>query len=302
MARQDYESSPESGQPVSLFLFRYGPDPADYYALTNAEDDITHDDGVTGPIVYSALWTPQQQDNIVAAQVDGGAEIKILVPLVAGKNGAANPVTELFRIYPPTQVVTITIREGHQPNANDPAGWATGENFPVVWLGRVLEAEREDEHAVLSCDSSAITMTRPGLRRFQQVKCGHTLYRGRCGASKAAFESPGTAAAVNGNQVSLNTGWIFAGRQLSDYNRGFLEWDGAVGRVRRRIVRVGTTDTDPLILSGPASELLVSGAVDAYIGCPREFAFCRDVHGVPNDYGGFLGIPKTNPTGKNQHT
>lgn len=288
MARADFETSVESGQPVSLYLFRYGTGPTDFYAYTNAEFDVTYNS-----VVYAAAYTPEQLDEVESKQKQGQSEVKIRMPL-------ASEVVELFRIYPPTQIVTVVIREGHIPNASDPGSWATGENFPVSWLGRVLEVEREDEFAVIACDSSAASMRRPGLRHHYQYPCRFTVYQGRCGAVKTTHETTTTVAAVSGNRVTLDTPWIAGGRSEIDYHRGTVEWDGLSGRVIRHILRVEPTDI--LVLNGPATDLAVTDSVDLYIGCTKFATYCRDVHNTIVTFGGFPGIPYHNPTGKNNHT
>ena len=288
MARADFETSIESGQPVSLYLFRYGSGPTDHYAYTNAERDVAYDS-----VVYSSLNTPDQLDEIESKQRQSESEIKIRMPL-------NSEIVEVFKVYPPTQVVTVVIREGHIPNTDDPVEWAAGENFPVSWLGRVLEVERDDESAVLMCDSSAASMRRPGLRHHFQYPCRFTVYRGRCGADETVHQTTTTVAAVTGNRVELDTPWMASGRSAIDYHKGRVEWDGPTGRVVRQIMRVDATNT--IVLTGPATDLAVTDSVDLFIGCTKGSVYCRDVHNTIQTYGGFLGIPKLNPTGKNNHT
>lgn len=288
MARADFEGSRESGQPVSLYLFRYGVGPTDYYAYTNAENDVAYD-GIT----YLAVGSPDQLDDIESKQRQGQSEIKVRMPL-------SSEIVEVFRIYPPTQIVTVTIREGHIPNAADPGAWASGENFPVAWLGRVLEVEREDESAVISCDSSAASMRRPGLRHHFQHPCRFTVYKGRCGADETVHQTSTTVAAISSNRVTLNTPWVASGLSAIDYHRGRVEWDVPTGRAVRQIIRVENPNI--LVLTGPATDLAVSDTVDLFIGCTKGSVYCRDVHNAIQTYGGFLGIPKLNPTGKNNHT
>lgn len=293
MARNDFEISPEGGQPVTLFFFRYGSDAGAYYAYTDAEAEITH-----GGVVYSPLKTPELLDDIETQQRFDSAEIKIRFPLECD-------VIDLFKIYPPTSVVTLTIREGHVPNASDPSEWALDENFPVAWLGRVLEAEREDEYAEIVCDNSAASMLRPGLRGHYQYQCRHKVYRGRCGALKSRYETPAVVQSVSANRVVLLNGWWgqalpVNNRPRIDYHKGQAEWDGPTGRVIRTILRVeGNTD---IVLSGPTTDLTAGDTMYLYIGCTKLLDFCRDVHQAAPTYGGWIGVPKNHIIGKNNHT
>lgn len=286
MAKNDFETSPESGQPVSLFLFRWGPGALDFYAYTDGDTAVTHD-----TITYEPLAI-EQLDSVESRQDQEQDEIKLRVPL-------ASEVPELFRIYPPTQVVTVTIREGHIPNVGDPGTWALGENFPVSWTGRVIEVTREDEAAQLVCEAGAATMLRPGLRRHYQFQCPYAVYQGRCGANKAAQEIVRTVASLSTATITLSAGWVPGGRTIQDYRKGLVEWDGSLGRHVRTILRV---DGNTLILNGPTTELAASDTIYLYIGCTKFLAYCRDVHNAAPTYGGFPGIPTINPIGKNTHT
>ena len=291
MARNDFETSPESGQPVSLYLLRYGSGATDFYSHTDGETLVSHDPG-TGSVDYTPLAI-EQMNSIESKQKQGQNEIKLKIPL-------SHEIAELFRIYPPTQVVTVTIREGHVPNPGDPAGWADGDNFPVSWTGRVLEVFREDSHALLICEAASASMLRPGLKRNYQWSCPYPVYTGRCGAVKATFETIVTVASATGNKVVLQTPWVLASRVQSDYIKGLAEWDGPTGRHVRTILRVDGLDT--LVLSGPASDLAALDNIDLYLGCTKFIEYCRDTHDAVVTYGGQPGIPTHNPVGKNNHT
>lgn len=287
MARTDFENSPESGQPVSLFLFKFGPGATDHYAYTNAEQDVVHD-----TITYSSIYTPDQLDDIESKQKQNESEMKIRMPL-------DSEISNLFISYPPTQIVTLVIREGHIPNTGDPGAWALGENFPVAWMGRVLEVEREDEYVTLVCDNTAASMRRPGLRSHFQYPCRHVLYRGRCGAVKASFTVVGVVSAVSLNRVTITEPWVQSGWVASDYARGRIEWTGTVAQHHRTILRV--ENGNELVLSGPATDLSVSDNVSLSLGCPKTLDACR-LRNAQQSFGGFIGIPSQNPTGINNHT
>ena len=286
MAKNDFETSRESGQPVTLFLFRWGPGAGDRYAYTDGDTPVEHD-----AITYEPLAIEQMSDIESRADQEQD-EIKLKLPL-------SNEVPELFRVYPPTQVVTVVIREGHIPNPGDPGSWALGENFPVSWTGRVIEVSREDDAALLTCEAGVASMLRPGLRRHYQYQCPYAVYQGRCGASKATQENVKTATAVGPATITLTAPWLPVGRTAQDYRKGLVEWDGSLGRHVRTILRV---EGNVLILNGPTTELAPGATVYLYIGCTKFLAYCRDVHNAAPTYGGFPGIPTSNPVGKNTHT
>jgi hypothetical protein len=285
MALNDYETSTERGQPVELFKFVHGDGPNSYYAYTNAEQAIVHD-GIT----YEPL--PSEREKIKTKGRGEAQELSIDVPLTAG-------IAELFRVFPPARVVHIFIRQGHVPNADDPVEFATGENFPVIWVGRVLASSRSGDRATLTCESSAAGMKRVGLRLHYQWPCPLALYSKRCGADKEAAKIATTASTVSANQLTLPVDWN--GVWLpAHFLGGLAEWDTEHGREVRTILRVVGSDT--LKLNAAATGLSNGDPVDLYLGCPHTLTGCGDLHSNRPNYGGHPFIPLDNPVGKNNHT
>ncbi len=302
MAFNDYETSRDRGQPVMLYHFVYGVqsdgETPIFLAYTDGESEVVHD-GVT----YVPL--PIKGAEIKASGKMDTNEVRLTVP----RNSA---IADLFRVYPPSRVVTVTIRQGHVPNPGDPSAWADGENFPVIWLGRVLESSREGPEAQLTCEAASASMKRNGLRRHYQWPCPLVLYGPRCQADKAAATTTSTVAAITGNRVTLNTPWQkqvpipdtdpveYEDIGAAAYSGGLLEWTGMDGPEQRTIMRV--TSGGEIILNGPAFDLDVADAVNVILGCPHTLKGCDDLHGNAVNYGGQPWIPTENPIGKNNHT
>lgn len=302
MAFNDYETARNLGQPVMLYYFVYGVE-ADgttpiYLAYTDGESEVVHD-GVT----YTPLAIKGAQ--IKSSGKMDNNEVQITVP----RN---SEIADLFRIYPPSRVVTVTLRQGHIPNPGDPSGYADGENFPVIWLGRVLESSRDGPEATLTCEAASASMKRSGLRRHYQWPCPLVLYGARCQADKAAATTTATVAGITGNRLTLNEPWQ---KQIpipdtdppetqdigaNAYTGGLVEWVGMDGPEQRTIMRV--TAAGEIILNGPAFDLDVADEVNVILGCPHTLKGCGDLHSNEVNYGGQPWIPTENPVGKNTHT
>lgn len=284
MALNDYETSAERGQPVELYTFTYGENAGRYHAYTNAENAITHE-GVT----YETL--PIKRGKIKTKGRADGREISIDVPLYAG-------IAELFRIFPPGRTVTATIRQGHAPSADDPVGFEFGQNFEVIWVGRVLESRRNGNRATLTCESAAAGMKRVGLRLHYQWPCPLALYSTRCGANKAASKVT-TTGTGSGSDIILPAAWngAFA---AADFIGGLVEWASVDGREYRTILRV--RDATTLLLNAAANNLPDGDPVDVFLGCPHTLAACTSLHSNAVNFGGQPFIPLINPVGKNNHT
>lgn len=283
MAREDFETSPTSGQSVALYKVQYGDNSANTF--TNADQPITYDGEVYDPHPISHSELESQGDL-------SRGDISLTVPL-------SSPIAEHFRIFPPGRVVALTIREGHVSNPDDPAGWASGENFPVGFQGRILESRRQGNEVRLTCEQSSTSMNRVGLRRHYQWSCPLVLYGSRCQADKGAASTSGTVSAITGNVVTLNSAWEAAGRAGADYNGGILEWTSTEGDEARTILNV---DGDDITLDGPPFDLEASDSVTVVLGCPHTLAGCAELHDNIVNYGGHPFIPtRSNPIGKNNH-
>lgn len=308
MAFNEYETSRDRGQPVMLYQFNYGVETDDvtpiYFAYTDGESAVDH-----GGITYDPL--PIRSGSIKSSGSMDTSELQLTVPRNAG-------VADLFRIYPPGRVVSVTIRQGHIPNGDDPSGFAPGEQFPVVWVGRVMESSRDGAEAKLTCEPSSLSMKRPGLRRHYQWPCPLVLYGSRCQADKPAATTSATVAAVSGNRVTLNDPWqkqvevpppeplpdpytpVFEDIGARNYTSGLIEWQGPDGSEQRMILRV--TSAGEVVLSGPATGLSVADTVSVVLGCPHTLPGCETLHDNVVNYGGQPFIPTYNPVYKNNHT
>lgn len=272
-----FEGSRELGDPVQLFKFIYGPDPGDYYAYTDANDEQTVD-GVT----YAPV--PIERDNFSADGTLDKSAIKINTDIGA-------EIAEIFRVYPPAYVVSLIIRQGH---LGDP-----DNEFLVVWAGRIVAAHREGGEAVLSGEPVSTSMRRPGPRRPYQYGCPHQLYGPSCLADKASKTLSATVASVAGATVTLTAGWngAFAGAKFLG---GLFEWVNDDGLTdRRTILRVAT---NTLSLSGIAKGVAAADVVSVVLGCnhkayAEDGGDCQPLHDNILNYGGDRWIPLKNPIG-----
>lgn len=269
--------------PVELYLIRFGSEPTAYYAFTNAEVEITHDD-----IVY----TPRAVDRD-KVQVPGRLEDKEIKIQVARDH----PIAVMLKAYPPSWVISVTIRQGHLPDPSTPSSWLLGENFPVAWVGKVMERiGGQGAYADLVCGPSGHSMKRPGLRRNYQWSCPHALYGPQCGANKAAATTTEVVASGSGNKVVLDPGWGIVGKE-DKYIGGLIQWDGEYAKEYRMILRV---TGDEFTLSGPCN-LPEDAEVDLVLGCGHTLDDCELVHDNIVNYGGQAWIPNNNPINKNPY-
>lgn len=268
------EESRHQGQPVELYLFRFGVTPNAFYAYTNAEVPITF-----GGVTYNPV--PISRNAITASGTLDKSALKLSMPI-------NTDIAELFRVYPPAQVVTLILRQGHR---DDP-----DSEFLVSWTGRVLGTDRDGSEIELTCEPIAASMRRTGLRRHYQIGCPHVLYGKRCKANKTAATIQRDALVVSGNTVDLALGWN-GPISYQKYIGGLLEWDGPYGPEARTILRV--IDDVRLYLSGPLPGLRAGMDVRVVLGCNHQTSDCQNLHANINNYGGQPYIPTKNPINTN---
>ena len=276
------ESSRALGRPAELYYFRFGSDPTAFYAYTDVEDEVVYD-GVT----YAPV--PIKRGAIVASGSLDKSRMSVRVPL-------STEIAELFRVYPPGQVVTLTIRGGHLSD--------TDMEFPVIWVGRVLQCSRNDDNGPegdLTCEPASTSMRRSGLRRHYQLSCPHVLYEagdGLCNANKLAATSTAAITALTYTSLTFAPGWNGA-LATAKYIGGMVSWVTPFLREQRTILRI-TGDT--LTLTGPTTGLAVTDVVDIILGCNHQTTDCETIHNNILNYGGQPYIPLKNPTGSNPFT
>ncbi len=282
MSFEQKEESRFEGEPVDLFLFRYGTEPNAFYAYTDAEQEITHEGVVYTPV-------PAMRGNIQSSGTLDKAILKVNMPINTG-------LADLFRVYPPGQVVSLTIRQGHVSDI--------AQEFLAIWVGRVIQAEREGYEAIFSCEPFSTSMRRTGLRRHYQYGCPHVLYSqgtGECKANKAAATIPVTTVSVGAATVTLPDAWN--AQPVVKYIGGMIEWAVFGGLERRTILRI--TDGKTLHLSGPTTELAGGVEIDVILGCNHQpgvtdaIGDCTNLHDNILNYGGQPWIPTKNPVNTN---
>lgn len=282
MAAEDFEESRDEGQPVELYYFRFGSDVSAFYAYNDGETEIEHA-GVT----YEPH--PLKRGKVTSQQSLDKSELKVRTTL-------ASPLAELFRIGPPTSVVTVVIRRGHLGDVDN--------EFLAVFVGKVSQCKREGREAELTCVPASSSIKRSGLRRHYQLTCPHVLYDqddGSCKASMAAGTiEPVVVSAVAYTSVTLPAAW-FGSLDHKKFVGGMIVWAGANGTERRTILRT-SSDGLTLTLNAATTGLLPAAEIAVVLGCNHQTSDCEDLHDNILNYGGMPYIPSDNPVKSNPFT
>lgn len=271
MSFADFENSVDSGRPIELLLVSYL---TGHWAFTTSEVPVIHDGRTYEPM-------PFQHSAIAPTGDVAKAAITISVPQDC-------QVGELFRIQPPSGVVSLTLFVKH---VDDPEAKA-------VWKGRITNVEWEQPWLHLTSENVFSSLQRLGLRRKYGTACPHTLYQvgpGLCNVNRDTFAEVRTLTGLSGVTLSFTS--LIGVRQNGYFAGGFLTWvHGVNGYLERRMI-TSSDEMGNVVITSPPPGLAVGMPMTLYPGCDHTLATCHGKFNNALNYGGTPYIPKKNPFG-----
>ncbi len=294
MSIEYLEQSRTLGKPINFYLIEGAGDgfeetPIGPFGFNNGEETMFLPwierlvDGEPQPVPFIP-WPIKNND----ISTDGTLDKSDLTVTMA----LGSALDSIFLAYPPSQVVNITVFEGHIEDELIPS------NYPASWIGRILTSGREVNELTLSCQPVSSSIKRPGLRRNYQLGCPHVLYGPQCRASRAAATIQRTAAAVNRNVITLDTS---VGTNQSLYLGGLMEWVNVNNGLKEiRTITAMRPDGTEVTVRGVMRGLTAGTQINLIRGCNHLMSGCYTHNNILN-YGGQPFIPLENPLStKNQ--
>lgn len=268
MSYDGNELSVQSGAALELYDFAQGPVEWHY---TSAELLALNIDGVD----YTSA--PIERSEIESTTERARNALKLTVPRTF-------PIAELFRVAPPSEVISVTLRRIHRADAE-----GSPTDVIPVWMGRVLSCSFSGGKASLQCEPISISLARTGLHRLFQIPCPYVLYGAGCNLNKASFAHATTVdGAPSGNLLTVaSTDGAYS------YSGGFVEWINDDGITERRFIEAQAGEA--LTLMNPFAGIAASDAVTIYPGCDHSMTTCNDVFNNALNHGGFAYFPPDNP-------
>lgn len=269
MTFEVYEESRYHGQPISLYQFTFGTLPEDRFCYTDAETIQSF-----GGDIYLPMAIQRSQ-----IETNGSLDNTALTVDMQVRTG----LTEVFRQWPPSYVVSLLIWQGHD---NDPDA-----QFKVIWAGRVINCAWDDKsQASFTCEPVSTSLKRPGLRRNYQRNCPHALYGPQCRAVKVALDMTVTGIFRGANVISVD------GNVGTEYINGQAEYVTDQGR--RQILTVRAVNGPNVQFQGTPLGLAPGSPIKLYRGCDHTLDSDRGcaLHQNWANYGGQPWIPLKNPT------
>lgn len=270
MSFDSQETSVDSGKPIELLLISYM---TNVWCYTTSERQDVYDGKTYIP-------APMQHDALKSS----GEVAKTTLTVSISQDC---PVSEMFRIQPPSGVVSVTLFTKHADDAEAKA----------FWKGRIINVEWEPPWLKLTVENVHSSLKRMGLRRKYSSQCPHALYGqglGLCNVNRDDHKVIYTVGAVSGTSVSsasltAHADQFFAG--------GYVEWIHATTGYKEMRMILSSYADGHLVLSSVPVGLVPGAALTIYPGCDHLSTTCDTKFGNSENYGGMEFIPKKNPFG-----
>lgn len=259
------EKSAADGRPIEIYSFARG---SLTWRYTSADTDQ-----VVETQNYRAVV-------IRRPNIQQGPEVaRSVLSLVVSKN---LDVLDQYRVVPPSDEVTLLIRQFHVGD---------GE-YKAIWNGVIADVKFLQTEAAIVVEPRSNGLRRMGLRRIYQRQCPHLLYGPGCNLNAADFRVTGTVATVAGTVLTVPAADVPAD---GHFNGGYIEWQIGVGVFERRFIEshVGSSIT----ISVQTVGLVAGMEVRLYPGCDRSLTTCNAKFSNVLNFGGMPYIPLKNPFG-----
>lgn len=262
------ETSMQDARPIELYEYRRG---TQFWRYTSADQNITFD-----AANYQAV-PAMRRSTIEASTEQARNALKVDAP-------RDWDVAELYRVYPPSEPITLTVREFHDGDAE----------AVVVWVGRITSAEWRGSQVEVIHEPVSSSLKRPGLRRLYQRQCPHVLYGTACALSEEASAVVSTVQTISADGLELSMSGT-SGFDSNYFAGGVARLSIGSGQFERRMITISGSGL--IVLGKPFGALAVGQQLRLLPGCDHTLATCNTKFGNVANYGGFPFIPQKNPFG-----
>lgn len=267
----EIELSYEAGRPIEIYDIAYS---GNRWHYTNDVEELHFDNALYVPIPIERGETEENGDAEKA-----NMEIKI------SRNST---MADVFKVTPPSEPVTITIRQYHKGARLVNPDLQTA----VVWKGRVINVSWEDDEMVLTTESVFSSLLRIGVTRKYSRQCTHALYGTGCKLNRDDFKVVAVATKQQGATITIPHGkpanW-FAGGYITYRNR-------ETSAIERRAIKENN-ETTVTVTAFPLGLTSGKTEVTIYAGCDHTHGTCKNKFKNIINYGGQPYIPILNPFG-----
>lgn len=265
------ELSYEQSRPIEIYDIAYSGNSWHY---TNDVEELQFDNALYVPIPIERGETEENGDAEKA-----NMEIKI------SRNST---MADVFKVTPPSEPVTITIRQYHKGAQLVNPDLQTA----VIWKGRVINVAWEDDVMSLTTESVFSSLLRVGVTRKFSRQCTHALYGNGCRLQRENFRVIAVGTAQNGTVLTIPHG-----KPANWFAGGYLMYKNVDnGSIERRAIKENS-ETTVTVTAFPLGFAAGRTEVTLFAGCDHTHGTCKNKFNNIINYGGQPYIPILNPFG-----
>jgi uncharacterized phage protein (TIGR02218 family) len=206
-----------------------------------------------------------------------------------------NPIAMLFAAGFPEDLIELTIFRVQRADVSSPfdAGSRQLSNIDdliKLWQGRVRAVNWENDVATISCDLRGTSAARHAPRKLYSRMCNNMLFDGSCRVVESEWVSEMTVTFASGLWLTA----VELGAFPNDHFKyGTVVRQLTTGAQERRMIYQHYSNKITLLIPFIAVE---NGEVmTVYPGCNRTLATCYSRFDNVLNFGGFPGMPRSNP-------
>lgn len=269
MAIADNELSVQNAMPIELYEISYT---GNFWYYTSSDTDVIMD----GRTYRSMAITHPEIEPSVDVEKAG---LEVTFPRDV-------PVAEVFRIQPPSEIVSFTLLVQNYLIPNE---------YVVLWRGRIIDSNWDGPWVTFMVENVFSSLNRPGLRRRYSTTCPYALYGAQCGVPRDSFREISTIASVTGLTVEV---FDAVGKEDNYYAGGYVTWVNTMnGNTEKRMVRESFGDNGTLVLATIPVGIEAGIEISIYAGCDHLIATCHKKFNNKDNCGATPYIPQKNPFG-----
>lgn len=236
---------------------------------------------ISGDLTYEPVYI--NRNSIKGSNDQARSEVEITV-------GNNNVISKLFRIFLPSDTITLIIKECH---VSEP------ENTINLFYGEVVGCEINDDESTLTALPINVLLNTKSARQTYQSLCNHILYKDGCNLNIDNYKFSATVINLSSANSVIELSRTINFSTVDTINDNYLR-SGIIitsaGEYKTIIEVISQSDSGGSIKVLTAlNDIKIGDVVFLAPGCNRSSNHCKNKFNNFNNYRGFEFVPNRNP-------
>lgn len=258
---------------ANLYNFIYK---GDNFTFTDHDIDI-----LSGALVYKSIYI--KRSTIKGSNSTARSEVEVTV-------GNDNEISKLFRLFLPSDVITLIIKEIHVNNPEDAID---------LFFGEVIGCEINDDESTITALPINVLFKTKSARQTYQANCNHILYKNGCKLNINDFKFSAVVLDIYNSGKNIKLSRTINFETIDPINDNYLKSGIIITNNSEYKTILSVTDTltteASIEVLTPLANISIGDTVYLAPGCNRTSNHCKNKFNNFNNYRGFEFIPNKNP-------